>query len=186
MRKPGRGPALPATAVAAALVLLLAGQALLEQAFERRWPRRQLERLIYLPSGSHLKSMALGFPSAYADFLWMRAIGYFGGHTLTDREYPWFHHILDQLTTLDPPFRYPYLFGGIALAVTAERAEESVRILEKGMEQYPGDWRFPFYLGFAYFYYLRDPARAAVAINLARSLPESPGYLPRLAASLMA
>jgi len=176
-----------AVAVAAAgIVLLLGVQAALEVSFERRWPRRQIENLLFLPAGGHLRFMSLGFPNLYADALWMRAIGYFGAHALTDQAYPWLFHILDQLTTLDPQFRHPYYFGGIVLAVAAEHADESVRILEKGMEHYPGDWRFPFYAGFSTFYYLRDPARAAEYMNVAASLPGSPEYLPRLAASLLA
>jgi hypothetical protein len=181
-----RTSALVSAALAAALFVLLGLQALSERSFERRWPRRRYEELLYLPSGRHLEVMALGFRSFYADVLWVKAIGYFGGHTLTDRQYPWFYHILDQTTTLDPQFRYPYVFGGIALAVAADRAEESVQILRKGMLHYPGDWHFPFYIGFDYFYFLRDPERAAVYMRYAASLAGSPAYLPRLAASLTA
>jgi hypothetical protein len=176
----------PAAAIGIALAVLLGTAALLERRFEDRFARRPYERLMYLPSGRHLNVMSLGFENLYADVLWIKAIGYFGGHALTDREFPWFFHILDQVTTLDPAFRYPYLFGGIALAVTAERAQESVKILAKGMRQYPGEWRFPFYAGFDCFYYLQDPERAAAYMNLAASLPGRPIYLPHLAASLMA
>lgn len=181
----GRGGARTA-AVAVALLVAFGAQALVQRSFERRWPRREIERLLYLPAGGHLKAMSLGFRALYADVLWIKAISYFGSHALTDREYPWLYHILDQVTSLDPPFRYPYYFGGIALGVTAGLPEESIRILRKGMRQYPGDWRFPFYIGFMYFYQLRDAERAAVFMNLAASLPGSPQYLPHLAASLLA
>jgi hypothetical protein len=182
----GNGRVASLVAVVAGLLLLGAAEFGLQRAFETRWPQRSVERLLYLPSGRHIDVMALGFRGAYADILWMKAIGYFGGHTLTDREYPWLFHILDQVTTLDPSFRYPYFFGGIALSVAAGRAEESIRILRKGMSRYPGDWRFPFYIGFNYFYLLGDPGRAAAYMHYAASLSGSPGYLPRLAASLMA
>ncbi len=171
---------------AAALVLLLGAQALLQRSFERAWPERALEQLHFLPSGRHLKVLSVGFSNLAADLLWIKAIGYFGGHALTDREFPWLHHILDQVTTLDPPFRYPYLFGGIVLAVEAKSSESSIALLAKGMRQYPGEWRFPFYIGFNYFYHQQDPARAAEFMRYASSLPGRPGYLPRLAASLMA
>lgn len=188
MKRPnGAKQANPALAVVVAAVLLLLGaQALTQLAFERRWSTRKFESLLYLPTGRHLKAISLGFGNIYADFLWMRAIGYFGAHALTDQEYPWLYHILDQVTTLDPPFRYPYYFGGIALAVNKNDPEQSIKILLKGMRNYPGDWRFPFYIGFNYFYTLRDPQRAATYMNYAASLPGSPLYLPRLAASLLA
>jgi tetratricopeptide (TPR) repeat protein len=165
-------------------VLLLAAQALVERAFERAWPRRAFEQQLYIPSGRHLKAFSLGFPDVAADALWMRAIGYYGGHALTDREYPWLHNILDQITNLDPAFRFPYLFGGIVLAIEGKTGEQSIALLRKGMSQYPGDWRFPFYIGFGCFYHLQDPERAAAYMRYAASLPGSPEYLPRLAASL--
>lgn len=168
------------------LLALLAAQALAQRSFERAWPQRALEQLHFLPSGRHLKALTLGFSNLAADVLWIRAIGYFGGHALTDREFPWLHHILDQVTTLDPPFRYPYLFGGIVLSLEHQSSEQSIALLTKGMKQYPGDWRFPFYIGFNCFYHQQDPARAAEFMRYAASLPGRPQYLPRLAASLIA
>lgn len=172
--------------VAAGLLALLASQALVQRRFERAWPRRAFEQQLYIPSGRHLKAFALGFPDLSADLLWIRAIGYFGGHALTDREYPWLHNILDQVTNLDPAFRFPYLFGGITLAIEGNTAEQSIALLRKGMTQYPGDWRFPFYIGFNAFYHQQDPERAAAYMRYAASLPGGPEYLARLAASLTA
>lgn len=172
-------------ATAGVLLALLGAQALIERSFEARWPRRNIEQLLYMPSGRHTKALTLGFSNLAADVLWIRAIGYFGGHALTDHDYPWLYHMLDQITTLDPSFRYPYLFGGITLAVERESGEESIALLKKGMAQYPGDWRFPFYIGFSSFYLLHDAERAAVFMRHAASLPAAPDFVPRLAASLM-
>ena len=168
------------------LVFLLAAQALVQRSFERAWPRRVYEELLYLPSGRHTKVLTLGFSNLAADLLWIRAIGYFGGHALTDRDYPWLFHILTQVTEIDPPFRYPYLFGGITLAVERESGEESIALLTRGMAQYPGDWRFPFYIGFSAFYHLHDAERAALHMRHAATLPGAPEYVSRLAASLLA
>lgn len=172
--------------VSALLVLLLAAQVGLQRSFEAAYPRRDLEQLLYLPSGRHTKALTLGFSNLAADVLWIKAIGYFGGHALTDREYPWLHHILDQITTIDPSFSYPYLFGGITLSVERESSDEAIALLAKGMSRYPGDWRYPFYIGFSYFYNINDPDRAALFMRYAASLPGSPEYLPHLAASLLA
>ena len=178
------------TARAAALAVLvvgaLAAQAAVQRSFEAAWPRRSFEQFLYLPSGRHTKALTLGFSNLAADVLWVRAVSYFGGHMLTDREYPWLYRILVQVTTLDPPFTYPYLFGGMALALKAESGDESIAMLSRGMTNYPGDWRYPFYIGFNAFYNQRDPERAAYLMRYAASLPGSPEYLPRLAASLLA
>jgi hypothetical protein len=172
-------------ALAAAIVVAVAAQAFVQHGFEERWHRRRFDNLLYLPSGRHVREMALGYGNFYADVLWMRAIGYYGDHALSDQEYPWLHHILDQVTSLDPSFRYPYYFGGVVLSVSKSDPTQSISILKKGMRQYPGDWRFPFYIGYNYFYELQDPASAAPYMKFAASLPGHPVYLPRLAASLL-
>lgn len=175
------------TAAAALLIVgALAAQAGVQRSFETAWPGHNLEQFLYLPSGRHTKALTLGFSNLAADVLWVRAVGYFGGHLLTDGEYPWLYSILVQVTTLDPPFRYPYLFGGMALALKPETGAESIAMLARGMTNYPGDWRYPFYMGFNAFYNQRDPERAASLMRYAASLPGKPEYLPRLAASLLA
>ena len=178
-----RRPLLPAVLLA---VLLLAGvQAFVQKGFEERFPTRRIENLLYLPKGQHLKLMSLGFRAVLADALWMKAISYFGGHALTDQEYPWLFHILDQVTTLDPPFRQPYVFGGVVLAVESGAPAQSTALLRKGMVYYPGEWLFPFYIGFHTFSPFPDPVKAAEYIQAAATLPAHPEYLPRLAASLL-
>jgi hypothetical protein len=175
-----------AAVVALLFVSLLAAQAGAQRAFERAWPRRKIDQLLYLPSGRHTKTLTLGFSALAADVLWFKTISYFGGHVLTDHEFPWLFHMLDQVTTLDPVFDYPYNFGGIVLSVERGSAAESIRLLTKAMVRYPGDWRYPFYVGYNAFYNQRDPERAAHFMRHAASLPRSPEYLPRLAASLLA
>ena len=129
--------------------------------------------------------MSLGYRNVLADALWVKAIAYFGGHTLTDREYPWLYHILDKVSSLDPLFHHAYTFGGVVLAVEKGSPAQSIALLRKGMDYYPGDWRLPFYIGLNSFYYLKDPVTAADYILVAATLPGHPQYLPRLAASLL-
>ena len=180
------GRRLRAAALVVVVVCALAAQTTVQRSFETAWPRRSFEQFLYLPSGRHTKALTLGFSNLAADVLWVRAVSYFGGHMLTDREYPWLYRILVQVTTLDPPFTYPYIFGGMALALKADSVDESIAMLSRGMTNYPGDWRYPFYIGFNAFYNQRDPERAAYLMRYAASLPGGPEYLPRLAASLLA
>lgn len=183
-RSAGRRPG--AAAAILLIIVALAAQVVAQRSFEQAWPRRSVEQFLYLPSGRHTKALTLGFSNLAADVLWVRAVSYFGGHMLTDREYPWLYNILVQVTTLDPPFQYPYLFGGMALALKPESGDESVAMLTRGMINYPGDWRYPFYIGFNAFYNQHDSQRAAGLMRYAASLPGSPQYLPRFAASLLA
>jgi len=171
--------------IVAVIALLGMTQALFQAGFERRNPHRQIENLLYLPKSGYLKEMSLGYRTVFADILWIKAIGYFGGHTLTDQEYPWLFHILDQTTSLDPLFHHAYTFGGVVLAVEGDSLAQSIALLRKGMTYFPGDWLLPFYIGLDSFYYLKDPVVAADYIKVAATLPGHPEYLPRLAASLL-
>lgn len=149
-------------------------------------PSGSPETLLYLPSGKYLKPLMIGFDQIAADLLWLKVVSYFGGHYLTDKSYPWLYHILDLTTTLDPYFRLPYEFGGVVLSVEKTDVSQSNALLMKGIRYYPDYWRLPFYLGFNYFFYLKDPETAALYISRAASLPGHPPYLPKLAASLYA
>lgn len=144
--------------------------------------RKAIESLLYLPSGKFLKPAALGFDELLADFLWIKAVTYFGGHYLTDKQYDWLYHILDITTTLDPRFEYVYEFGGTILSLEANQIKESVVLLKKGMEHHPTAWRLPFLLGFIHFYYLNDFETAGHYISKASLLPGRPDFLPALAA----
>jgi tetratricopeptide (TPR) repeat protein len=152
---------------------------------DQSYQRDREERLLYLPSGKFLRPACLGFESLVADLLWIKAIGYFGAHYLTDRSYKWLYHILDLVTTLDPLFRYPFEFGGIILALEGGNPGQSILLMEKGIKHHPEYWRLYFYLGFNYLYYNRDFQNASRCITKAAQLPGHPVYLPKLAASLL-
>ena len=145
---------------------------------------------MYLPSGNFLKGAALGYDEMLADLLWIKAIGYFGGHARTDRNYAWLAHFLDIITTLDPFYQYPYEFGGVVLAAEVQDVDKSIALLKKGMENVhvkdPRYWYFPFFLAYDYMYHKDDYLTAAHYLELATKFPESPPYLPRLVARLYA
>jgi hypothetical protein len=159
---------------------------ILQWDIDRRFPRRRVEKLLYLPSGRFLKTAVLGYGNLVADYYWFQTIGYFGGHYLADQKYPWLAHILNLVTDLDPRFGVVYSFGGVVLALEAQQVDESIALLEKGMVNLPGNWKLPFYAGFNYFYFKGDLSRAAPLIERAATLPGHPEYLPRLAATLYA
>ncbi len=146
----------------------------------------QFESLLYLPTGKFIKLAVLGFDEVAADILYVKAIGYFGGHYLSDKEYQWFYHILNITTTLSPTFKDPYEFGAIVLALEVGEVENSNRLLKKGIKHNPRYWRLPFYLGFNYFFHLGDYQTAAYYMECASSLPGAPAYLPSFASRLYA
>ncbi|MBN2374456.1 hypothetical protein JXL19_11785 [bacterium] len=167
------------------LVALFYSIYLIQITIDNNYRINKEERLLYLPSGRFLKPICLGYEAVVSDFLWLKAISYFGGHYFTDQSYKWLYHILDLVTTLDPMFRYPYEFGGVVLALEEGNTRQSTALMEKGIKYHPDYWRLHFYLGFNYFYYHKDSKMAAFYINRAVELPGHPEYLPKLAASLL-
>jgi len=149
-----------------------------------RYKRFETESLLYLPSGRYLKPLALGYDQVVADLLWMKTISYFGGHFMSDKQYPWLAHMLNLIIDLDPRFDFPYYFGGIVLSLEASQIEEANKILERGIEAYPDRWQYPFYIGFNHYYHKKDVQRGLPYLEKASSLPGSPDFLKRLVARL--
>src|SRR5206468_1802490 len=96
----------------------------------------------------------------------------------------WIYLALDVITTLDTKFVRVYEAGGIALVTLVVLAEESNRILEKGMKYNPEVWTLLYLLGFNYYFELHDDAQAADYIARASRLLGAPEYLARLATRL--
>jgi len=157
---------------------------------EKEYKPTLIEDMLYLPSGKFLKGAALAYDEMLADVLWIKAIGYYGGHAKTDQDYRWLHHIITVITILDPLFQYPYEFGGVVMAAEMGQVDNSLAILQKGMENIPKAhkryWYLPFFTAFNYMYYKQDYKKAAAYLEIASKFPGSPKYLPLLTARLYA
>lgn len=147
-----------------------------------------MEDMKYLPSGQFLKGAALAYDGLLADFLWIKAIVYFGEHYQNDKTYIWLYHLLDIVVTLDPHFQYAYEFGGVALAYWAKDINVSIEFLKRGLENVDPShkryWTIPYFLGFNYMYYKKDYAVAARYLEEATKYPGHPRYLPMLVSRL--
>ena len=142
------------------------------------------EELLYLPSGKVLKVVSLGFDEVASDIIYIKMLSYFATHMMSDRTYKWLYHMADLVTTLDPYFRFPYIFAGLTLNLEAGQFENARAILLKGKTYFPNDWYFPFSLGLNYFFHEADFLTAAYYFDLAYSLPNSPKYLKSFANKL--
>lgn len=150
----------------------------------------KIEDLKYLPNGTFLKGACLSYDEVAADLLWIKILGYFGEHFEGDKNYEWFSHLLEIITTLDLFFEIPYEFGGIILASEMADVDGSIRFLEKGMknvpESHPRYWYLPFFQAFNYMYYRDDYGRAAQYLEVAARSTKAPSYLPLLVSRLYA
>ena len=144
----------------------------------------KLQQLTYLPSGDYLRMAALGYRELAADLLWLQAIQVMGERKLSEETGHWLYHLLDRITTLDPKFVRAYEAGSHALCILVLLPEESNRLLEKGMQHNPQEWKLPFLLGINYYFESGDDEKAAEAMAKAARLPGAPEGIARLAAKL--
>ena len=61
--------------------------------------------------------------------------------------------MLERLTTVDPYFTFPYIFGGVFIMMETGEITAAQRLLEKGYQFHPNKWEFPFYLGWIHWMY---------------------------------
>jgi hypothetical protein len=167
------------------IITLFTGSFLVQRKLERIQPRQKsMESYLYIPSAKFLKPFTFGFNQVIADYFWIKTVGYFGEHLMSDRNYPWLYPMLDLVTTLDPQFIWPYYFGGITLSLEAQQVEQSNLILKKAIHYHPDNWHFLFYLGFNYWYHDNNLLMAATYIKQAAMNPKAPRYLKTFPARL--
>lgn len=173
-----------------AVLVTLTGHILLHSdVWENREQVRSEMPLDYVIPSKFSRILALGNHGLLSDFLFLKTATYVGGRIgsrepLQKDDWLYIIRSLDVVTDLDPYFVDPYFLAEGLLAWDAGMPEEASKILKKGTRYRTTDWRLPFFIGFNYFYFLHDYGTASDYIMTASRLPESPGYLPTLAARL--
>jgi tetratricopeptide (TPR) repeat protein len=133
------------------------------------------DHLLYLPSGRLLRVLSLGQDDTLADLIYLWSIQYYGYYQGGVR-YDYLMQIYDRvITELDPRFQDAYLLGAMILSMEAQRHDEALQLLDKGIRENPGDWLLPFEAGFIAYSSLRDYRRAAAYFRVAM---ERPGVSP--------
>ena len=117
----------------------------------------------YAPSPTSAPLVTLGYREASADLFWIRLTGYFGG---PDSTADGIASIVEAINALDPRYHRPYEYGARAITiaqhgVTQDSYLRSLAILEKGMKEFPDDWKLPMLAGQIYTQDLEttDPAQ---------------------------
>jgi tetratricopeptide (TPR) repeat protein len=170
--------------VSALLSFFVTASVILNAIEDRRPAEHRAAELAYLPKGSYLRVASLGYQNVVADLLWIKVVQHLGNRNETAAGYLWAYHAADVLTDVDPKFAYAYLATGTVLGVYSSRIQESIRILQKGMQYNPDVWQLPYVAGYDYFYELCDAKNGAKYLTLASMIPGAPSYLPKLAARM--
>jgi hypothetical protein len=169
-------------------------------ALRATWPPEA--DLMYLPSSSTLRHLALGHSELAADLIAARANVYYGSLLVTRAPQRWLDQYLHTAIDLDPKFHRLYQAGAAMLvyyggAIKVEAVEKANSLLVRGERAFPTDWNIPFQLGFNLFFELpgasgaddpRVPAwrQAGVeALRRAALFEGVPEWLPNLTARLL-
>lgn len=154
---------------------------------------RDEEERLYL-TGKTLKRMSLGFNGLVADWYWMRSLQYVGNKVLNHQgevqiddlrslDMRLLYPMLDTATTLDPQFLVAYKYGAVVLPAINE--EDAIKLIRKGMEQNPDDWRLYQHLG--YIYWKRGDFKQASETYGAGALkPDAPSWMREMSARMAA
>jgi len=93
--------------------------------------------------------------------------------------------LLDRVTTVDPYFEFPYIFGGVYLLLDTQEYNKAYNLLKKGFEVNENSWKFPFYLGWIEWMYKNNPTKAVELILQAVDNKDCPHYVESMLSWLM-
>ena len=142
--------------------------------------------MAYLPESEKIRPWLFGFHSVFADYLWIRTTIYFGGHYMSDREYPWLIHMVDIITRLNPRFYPAYEFGGLMFSKICNNPGASKIVLQRGISaNIEKKWKLYFFLGMLYYEQYEDFKSASLYTAIAAQMPGAPAQkLMNLAVSM--
>lgn len=151
------------------------------------------EEKLYV-TGAAARRMSLSFNGLIADWYWMRSLQYVGRKVIAQGEkiqlddlsaldlkllYP----LLDTATTLDPQFIAVYEYGGVVLPAIND--EDAIKLLRKGIENNPSEWRLFHHLGYIYWQ-RKDYEMASATYAAGGKLPTAPAWMQAMSARMLA
>ncbi len=132
---------------------------------------------------------SLEFSGIVSDFLFLKITTFFGGKFIKNEKFEekhanFLYESMNILTDLDPWFWDAYLVADMILTWDFGKIDLANNLLFKAREHRTKDFKVPYFIGFNYFYFLKDNANGARYLMEAAKLPRSPSYLPSLATRL--
>ena len=140
------------------------------------------------------RRMSLAFNGLAADWYWLRSLQYVGrkigayeGRFMLDDMSPLgirnLGALLEQATTLDPQFMAAYEFGAVVLP--AVDREAAVRLVGRGIQANPQEWRLYHHLGYIHWQAGRF-REASAAYEAGARQPGAPAWMTVMAAQMNA
>jgi hypothetical protein len=136
--------------------VLLALLALGGARFARIAAEQQAPKVIadepYAPAPEAAPLVTLGYRELFADLLFLRLKGYFGGRENTANGVA---GLVEAIVALDPQYQRIYEWGGRAITLAGRGVDNraylrAIAVLEAGALQFPEDWKLPYLAGEIY------------------------------------
>ncbi len=188
---------------AISIIVVCSGIYSFQKIIDKEITKRKDIEFIYLPDSKILKYVCRGYENLVSDIYWIKCVLYFGRNNFNE-DYPFqlqevftnrkierkkinweekrnklqlLDDILNIVVELDPYFQYPYFFGGLFLSMKLGEFYKAVEILHKGEKVFPNQWRFPFWKGFNYLFYIGDTHSALLEFLKSAKLPGCPEFV---------
>jgi hypothetical protein len=157
---------------------------------ERQAIHEERDELL-LRSPSLVKKMSLEYAPLMGAIYWTRAVQYYGEkYREHDQNLETLWPLLDITTTLDPHLLVAYRFGSIFLSDApprgAGRPDLAARLLERGLQENPDQWRLYQDLGNVYYFDAKDYPNASRAFLDGSKNPAAPIWMKAMAAKVAA
>ena len=171
-----------------ALMGPLAGIFLIQSHIDEQFGKyRATEEILYVDNGKLLKRAMLGFENLGADLYWLRTVQYFGRKRLmvTTKNYVLLAPLLRVTVDLDPEMKIAFSYGATFLAepfpMGAGLPSKGIEIIDEGIRNRPGYWRFYLDKGFIYSEHLGDYKKAASVFLEGSKLEGAPYWMVAIA-----
>lgn len=132
-----------------------------------------------------IKILAGEFKGIVADYLLIEAAAFAGADTkATQEDWEAMALLFKQAMALDPYFKQSYYLFQTVLPWQAKKYDLTIELLEKSKKHRPWDWIPGFFIGFDYFFFLKDNLTASKYLMEASKVPDAPIILATLASRL--
>jgi len=132
-----------------------------------------------------LKVISGEFKGLWADYLQLKASIFLGGYSKsTAEDWEVVYLLFKQSLALDPWFFQTCYYTQGILAWQKTMSERAIELLKISAEHRYWDWEPRFYIGFDYFYFLKENLMAAKYLSVAAKLPGAPPIVATLGARL--
>jgi hypothetical protein len=142
------------------------------------YPIEIMEEIRFVPQKEVIEVLSLDHKGLAADMLFIQTIIHSGSLMWKPLKYQfdsdWSYQVMDVVTKMDPRYLTAYLFSGMGLVHGPEDVRLARPILERGMTNFPGNWEFPFWIGYLHYTYLEDYVTAGEYFWRAANCPNAP------------